>query len=463
MSTLPVAFEERIKKEFKDEAAAFITALQSPSPTSIRLNPGKISSMEQSGIITRCAKLVEWCPEGHYLSERPLFTLDPLLHGGAYYVQEASSMFLKYVLEQELSSSPVRMLDLCAAPGGKSTLAAATLPQGSLLVSNEVIRTRAAILKENIIKWGQDNIVVTNNDPADFKQLAGAFDIILVDAPCSGEGMFRKDAEAIEEWSENNVRLCSERQQRILADIWDCLSPNGILIYSTCTYNRQENEKILEWLLATYEAESIEIRHTFDGITPADSQVYGYHFYPHKTIGEGFFIGAVRKTNGKEYTFKKNKKTKNSKPSPLPSELRPYIQKPDDYTAWQDENIWGIVPSGHAEFIQQLERELRIIYKCCELAEINNKKIKLLPASALWQGLNRQACSIYETDYQTALTFLKKEDIPLPSGLSGNWILISYQGIGLGWCKNLGNRLNNYYPKEWRIRMQIKDINTNNQ
>lgn len=463
MSTLPVAFEERIKKEFKDEAPAFITALQSPSPTSIRLNPGKISTVEQLGISAGCTKTVEWCPGGYYLSERPLFTLDPYLHGGAYYVQEASSMFLKYVLEQVLPSSPIRMLDLCAAPGGKSTLAAATLPQGSLLVSNEVIRTRAAILKENIIKWGQDNIIVTNNDPADFAQLEGAFDVILVDAPCSGEGMFRKDAEAIEEWSENNVRLCCERQQRILADIWGCLRPGGILIYSTCTYNRQENENILEWLLDTYDAEGIEIRHTFEGITPTDSQAYGYHFYPHKIIGEGCFIGAVRKTDGKECTNRKNKKNKNGKASILPAELRSYIQQPDNYSAWQDENIWGIVPSEHAEFIQLLERELRVIYKCCELAEIINKKIKLLPASALWQGLNRQHCTLYETDNQTALTFLKKEDIPIPDRLSGNWILVCYRGISLGWCKNLGNRLNNYYPKEWRIRMQIKDMNTNNQ
>lgn len=462
MSTLPVAFEERIKKEFKDDAMAFITALQNPSPTSIRLNPGKISIAGQPELTFHHGESVKWCSEGYYLSERPLFTLDPCLHGGAYYVQEASSMFLKYILEQILPSTPVRMLDLCAAPGGKSTLAAATLPPGSLLISNEVIRTRAAILKENIIKWGQDNIVVTNNDPADFSHLEGAFDIILVDAPCSGEGMFRKDAEAIEEWSENNIHLCSERQQRILADIWDCLRPDGILIYSTCTYNRQENEEILEWLLDTYEAESIEIPHSFEGISPANSHAYGYHFYPHKTVGEGFFIGAVRKIGGKEYTPSKTGKNKNNKISPLPAELLPYLQHPTKYTAWQNENIWGLVPAEHAGFIQRLEHELHIIYKCCELAEINNKKVKLLPASALWQGLNRQQCTVYEADYRTALTFLKKEDIPLPPELSGNWILVCYQGIGLGWCKNLGKRLNNYYPKEWRIRMQIKDINTNN-
>ncbi len=457
MSTLPATFEERIKKEFKDEATAFIAALQSPAPTSIRLNPGKISPINQPGIISRCEKTVEWCPEGYYLPERPLFTLDPCLHGGAYYVQEASSMFLKYVLEQVLPSSPVRMLDLCAAPGGKSTLAATVLPQGSLLVSNEVIRPRAAVLKENIIKWGHDNIVVTNNDPADFCQLEGAFDIILTDAPCSGEGMFRKDAEAVKEWSENNIRLCSERQRRILSDIWSCLRPGGILIYSTCTYNRQENENILEWLLSAYKAESIEIRHSFEGITPADSQAYGYRFYPHKTVGEGFFIGVIRKTDGKEYSSGKIKKDKSNKPCPIPSELRPYIQKPDNYSPWQDKNTWRIVPAEHAGFIQQLERQLRIVYKGCELAEINNKKIRLLPASALWQGLNRQACTVYETDYQTALTFLKKEEIPLPPELSGNWLLVSYHGIGLGWCKNLGNRLNNYYPKEWRIRMQLNE------
>ena len=268
MNTLPPAFEQRIRRQLGSETEAFLQALNAPAPVSIRLNPGKTPIPADPGTTGNGTRPVPWCPEGLYLPERPAFTLDPLLHGGAYYVQEASSMFLAHVLRQLLPAAPVRMLDLCAAPGGKSTLAASLLPPGSLLVANEVIRSRAAILRENIIKWGQDNIVVTNNDPAGFAPLEGAFDLILVDAPCSGEGMFRKDPAAIAEWSEANARLCAERQRRILADIWQCLRPGGTLVYSTCTYNPDEDEAILEWLLSEWDAETIPLPCPFPGVTP---------------------------------------------------------------------------------------------------------------------------------------------------------------------------------------------------
>ena len=454
MTQLPVAFEERMREQLSGEAEAFLEALQTESPVSIRLNPGKLHSAEGLFPDTQAIQQVAWCDDAWYLSQRPVFTLDPCFHGGAYYVQEASSMFLHHILKQVMPDRSLRVLDLCAAPGGKSTLTAALLPEGSLLVSNEVIRSRAAILKENMIKWGQDNVVVTNNDPADFTELKGAFDIIIVDAPCSGEGMFRKDADAISEWSENNLRLCCERQKRILADIWDCLKPGGHLIYSTCTYNPGENEAILEWLMEDFEARSIAIEHHFEEITSGHSSAHCYHFYPHKTRGEGFFTGVVRKENGQEFTPRRNKKSKPVKPISLPDNVKSFIRKPDHYSAYMNENRIGVIPSCHADFISALEQYLRIQYKGCEIAELNNHKIKLLPALALWQGLDKTQCTVYEADCNTALTFLKKEDISTPA-LTGDWILISYQGIGLGWCKNLGNRLNNYYPKEWRIRMKL--------
>ncbi len=454
MNTLPAAFEERIQARLGREAEAFFKALQAPSPVSIRLHPGKVSSPEGLFPANRITGKVVWCNHGLYLSERPVFTLDPFFHGGAYYVQEASSMFLHHLLKQLLPSTPIRMLDLCAAPGGKSTLAASLLPAGSLLISNEVIRSRASVLKENIIKWGTDHIVITNNDPADFRPLTGAFDIILVDAPCSGEGMFRKDPEAIHEWSAGNLQLCSDRQQRILTDIWDCLKPGGYLIYSTCTYNTGENEAILEWLHRTYQAAPVPIEHNFPGITPAYSDLPGYRFYPHKIQGEGFFIGVVRKTEGKEFNFRKNKRKEHTKPIALPASLKPYLLRPELCQPYADGNILGIIPQTHADFINNLTHTLRILYKGCELAEFNNQKLKLLPPSALWQGLNRNHCNLYPADRNTALAFLKKEDIPL-TGKSGEWVLVTYGDIALGWCKNLGNRMNNYYPKEWRIRMSL--------
>lgn len=454
MNTLPAAFEERIKARLGEEAKAFFNALQTSSPVSIRLNPGKAASPESLFPEERIAGNVAWCDSGFYLSERPVFTLDPLFHGGAYYVQEASSMFLHHILKQLLPSTPVRMLDLCAAPGGKSTLAASLLPPDSLLVANEVIRSRASILRENMIKWGTDHVVVTHNDPADFRPLTGAFDIIAVDAPCSGEGMFRKDPEAMREWSAGNLQLCSERQQRILADIWDCLKPGGYLIYSTCTYNTGENEAILEWLHRTYQATPVPIEHDFPGITPAYSDLPGYRFYPHKIPGEGFFTGVVRKTDGKEFNFRKNKKREQAKPIALPASLKPYLLRPDFYRPYANGNTLGVIPQAQADFIGGMEQTLRILYKGCELAECNNLKLKLLPPSALWQGLNRNHCSLYPADRDTALAFLKKEDIPL-AGNSGQWVLVTYRDIALGWCKNLGNRMNNYYPKEWRIRMSL--------
>lgn len=456
MNIFPASFEERMKKQLQTEAPAFFAALQAEVPVSVRLNPGKAGSFSELFPEQLPVRRVEWCEQAYYLNQRPVFTLDPAFHGGAYYVQEASSMFLAHVLKQILPSTPVRALDLCAAPGGKSTLIASALPQNSLLVSNEVIRSRANILKENIIKWGQDNIVVTNNDPADFSPLEGAFDLVLVDAPCSGEGMFRKDSAAIGEWSENNVQLCSERQQRILSDIWKCVKPGGFLIYSTCTYNRNEDEQILEWLVREFGAQSIKIEHPYTDITPGDSSTYGYHFYPHKTAGEGFFIGVVQKTDGPEFSLRKNKKQKSNKIIPFPATVLPFILTPERYAAYETEVATGLIPLMHSDFISHLGNSLRVIYQGCEIAEPNNRKIKLMPALALWQGLNKNNCTVYEADKTTALTFLKKEDIQVQR-LEGDWILISYGQIGLGWCKNLGNRLNNYYPKEWRIRMAINE------
>lgn len=453
MNQLPNLFVERMKKQLGCEAEAFFEALQANAPVSIRLNPGKPYPLDHQ-LQQTANESVAWCAEGLYLTHRPLFTLDPGLHGGAYYVQEASSMFLRHILQQIKPATPVRVLDLCAAPGGKSTLAASMLTADDLLVSNEVIKTRAAILKENTIKWGTGHTVVTNNDPADFANFTGCFDIIIADVPCSGEGMFRKDPASIGEWSENNLRLCAERQQRILNDIWPCLKPGGFLIYSTCTYNPEENERMLEWMVREKNACPVEISHSFDTITLGDSPIPCYRFYPHKSKGEGFFTGILQKTDGAEYSGKV-KKTAKSPTIKLPAELTSYLTDAERYVPYAQENTIGILPARHAEFIRLLGKQLRVIYQGCELAEANNRKLKLLPSLALWQGLNRTQCDLYEADRETALTYLKKEDIPVPPQ-PGNWLLVCHAGLALGWCKHLGNRLNNYYPKEWRIRMRLE-------
>lgn len=453
MISLPLSFEERMKIQLKDEAGAFFSALRTESPVSVRLNPGK--PVSPGFDFVRPENQLPWCKNAYHLNKRPIFTLDPCFHGGAYYVQEASSMFLSHILQQIMPDTPIRALDLCAAPGGKSTLIASALPAGSLLVSNEVIRSRASILKENIIKWGQDNVVVTGNDPADFSNLTSCFDLVLVDAPCSGEGMFRKDSRAIEEWSESNLQLCSERQKRILSDIWDSLKPGGFLIYSTCTYNRGENEDILDWLIKNHQASTINIEHSFGDIIPTSGQTYGYHFYPHKVKGEGFFIGVVQKTDGKECHKRKEKKDK-TKPITLTPEISRLISQAESFRVYQTDTAIGVIPQAHADFITSIESQLRILYKGCEIAEPNNRKTKWLHPFALYQGLKRDNCIIYNVPLLTALTYLKKEEIPVMAK-AGEWVLITHKNISLGWGKSLGNRLNNYYPKEWRIRMNTAD------
>lgn len=451
MISLPPVFEERMQRVLETEYEAFLEALRAPSPVTVRMNAGKLAAPTFPDTTP-----VAWCPTAFYLRERPVFTLDPCFHGGGYYVQEASSMFIDYILRQILPKYGVRALDLCAAPGGKSTLMASALPAGSVLVANEVIRSRASILKENIVRWGHDNVVVTRSDPSDFTALEGAFDVMLVDAPCSGEGMFRKDVGAIGEWSESNALLCSERQKRIIGDAWDALAPEGYLIYSTCTYNREENEGVAEWIMNRFDASSVCISHCFDSITASDSdRVHGYRFYPHRTQGEGFFVTVVQKHGGREWSPRRGKKQGRVKAPILPREIAGFIGSPQEFSCYANGDLFGIVPAIHEEFIGELESRLRVIYKGCELAEMYQKKLKLSHSLALYKGLNKEAFRVLPTDLRTALTYLKKEDI-VAEAEAGAWILIEYGGVGIGWAKSLGNRLNNYFPKEWRIRMKVE-------
>ncbi len=453
MITLPQAFSERIRDQLKEEADLFFSSLETPSPISIRKNPRKKGKEEIGNLPIDLP--VPWCENGFYLKERPVFTLDPCFHGGAYYVQEASSLFLDYILRQILPPTPVRVLDLCASPGGKSTLIASRLPEGSLLVSNEVIRSRTATLIDNIIRWGQSEILVTNNDSADFSALRGVFDLLLVDAPCSGEGMFRKDTGSIGEWSSSNLQLCSERQKRILQNAWGALKPGGYLIYSTCTYNPEENEKITEWLCRHFQAESISIPHNFPGIRCADADIAGYRFYPHRVRGEGFYISVLRKNEGEVFSWKTGKKTKKEEIIRLPQEVSRLLEGNFSYTVTQKGNRFSVFPASQSEFIRYLEKYFRVLYAGCEIAEVHNRKLKLLHPLALNCHLNRTQIHTFEAGKETALRFLKKEEISVEAP-AGEWILITYNRIALGWGKSLGNRMNNYLPKEWRIRMEIK-------
>ncbi|RYF79793.1 MAG: RsmB/NOP family class I SAM-dependent RNA methyltransferase, partial [Chitinophagaceae bacterium] len=309
---------------------------------------------------------IPWSSHGYYLSKRPSFTLDPLFHAGTYYVQEASSMFLEQAITQHCDvNKTLRVLDLCAAPGGKSTIIQSLISKDSLLVSNEIIKSRASILEENISKWGAANVVVTNNEPAHFKRLPQYFDVLVVDAPCSGSGLFRKDPEAVNEWSLQNVQLCSERQKKILTETWDSLKPGGILIYSTCSYSTAENEDILDWVGDHFEAASLPIQVEEDwSIVQTSSPVHqnaGYRFYPDKLKGEGFFIAVFKKAE--EGTATKLPRGKNKMPLLSATQvavIAPYVKQAADYNfiQWKEEVL--AVNAKHVEDISLLQSVLYI-------------------------------------------------------------------------------------------------------
>lgn len=440
---LPLEFKETTSRLLNDEFPSFIKALETTAPTSIRYN-------DKSDYVP-AGRLVPWCPNAVYLPERPLFTADPLFHAGAYYVQEASSMFLREVVTQFFRGAET-VLDLCAAPGGKSTLLAQTLSDNCMLVSNEIIRSRAYVLAENLNKWGRENTLVTNNDASAFGKLRHFFDAIVVDAPCSGEGMFRKDNAAISEWSPQNVEICAARQKDILTDVWDALKPGGILVYSTCTYNEQENEENIKWAASNFDAEII-IPDTvkFPEIVRTDA---GCRFYPHKVVGEGFFISVLRKSNDESFRPLTKLQQKKGMKFVKSSELPFLLHEPESRIYVNDNNYVRAYPKPHFDRYMHLNAVLNCIDSGLLVAEIKGKDVIPSAQLALSKALDKNSCVCAEVDRETALAFLKKESIVL-SDYPKAYVLICYQNVPLGWVKNLGNRSNNLYPQSWKIRMNL--------
>lgn len=420
---LPKEFETYTRKLFGEERyALFLKGLDQDSPTSIRLNTFKLK--ENEGISeTLIPQQIPWCKEGYYLNERPNFTFDPLLHAGIYYVQEASSMFLSHVLRQ-LIKHPVTMLDLCAAPGGKTTCARTAIPDGSLLFSNEPIGKRAQILAENIQKFGHPDIVVTNNYPRDYKKTKLVFDVIIADVPCSGEGMFRKDAQAIEEWSLQNVEKCCQLQRSIITDIWDNLRPGGILAYSTCTFNAHENEENVAWILNHYDAELIEIpvekewniTSSLIGNPLNDGRKFPvYRFIPGLTKGEGLFMAIIRKAGDNEN-----------------------LNNPNDIRS--------------DKIVAEANKKLKVLVHGVKKNIEKGKNI--IPDHSLALSIvgNKGKFPAIEIDYSTSISYLRHEAIVLPPDSPKGIVTLQYRGVPIGFAKNLGSRANNLYPQEWRIK-----------
>lgn len=444
-------------KDFNKEAFENIHA-SGKQVTSVRLNNSKLSVSEVPSFGGDLVEAVPWTEFGYYLSSRPSFTFDPLFHAGCYYVQEASSMFLEQALKQTVDlSKPLKVLDLCAAPGGKSTHIQSLISKDSLLVSNEVIRSRANILKDNIIKWGCENVVVANNDPADFVRLENYFDIIVVDAPCSGSGLFRRDPQAIDEWSENNVQLCSQRQQRILADVWPALKKDGILIYSTCSYSKDEDEDIMDWISSKLEIgnKKLEIRKEW-GITETVSAAgnTGYRFWPDKVKGEGFFLSVFRKTAGDEAANFKSKKSISTLTKKEEELVTPWA-KTEGFRLVKNQNNVYAWPEKHFEDFNFLLQQLKVVYSGIAVGEM--MKNKLVPTHALaMSNICNGSLHREKLGYDAAIKYLQRRDPEIITDYRG-WTLASYQGHFLGWMNILPGRVNNYYPKELRILKERAD------
>ena len=421
---LPLAFTDYTRNLFGDDLyQIFLKGLDENSPVSIRLNPFKLSEDTNKINPALTPQPIPWCKEGFWLKTRPNFTFDPLLHAGVYYVQEASSMFLSYVLHHWIKQ-PVVALDLCAAPGGKTTCARTSLPAGSLLFSNEPIGKRAQILAENVQKFGHEDVVVTNNYPRDYKKTKLRFDVIIADVPCSGEGMFRKDPQSIEEWSPQNVENCWQLQRSIIADIWDNLKTGGILIYSTCTFNAHEDEENIAWILKEYDAELLSVpteeawnitRSLIDNPLKDGRDFPVYRFIPGKTRGEGIFMAIIRK-RGENVAL--NSKT----------------------TIDIDKAI------------TEARKRLRILSHGVKEGMQKGKNVIPDHTLALSFSADKSAYPNVEVDYQTAIAYLRHEAIVLSSDAPRGIVLLTYKGYPIGFAKNLGNRANNLYPQEWRIK-----------
>ena len=421
---LPLVFTNYTRDLFGDDLyQTFLKGMDETSPISIRLNPFKVAESTHKVNPMLHPQLIPWCEEGYWLDTRPNFTFDPLLHAGAYYVQEASSMFLSYVLHQWVNE-PVMALDLCAAPGGKTTCARTSLPAGSFLLSNEPIGKRAQILAENVQKFGHEDILVTNNYPRDYKKTKLRFDVIIADVPCSGEGMFRKDPSSIEEWSPQNVENCWQLQRNIIADIWDNLKPGGILIYSTCTFNAHEDEENIAWIINEYDAELLSVP-TEEAWNVTGSLIDNplkdcrdfpvYRFIPGKTRGEGLFMAIIRKRGEDEAL---NKKT--------------------------------TIDINKA--ITEARKHLHVLSHGVKEGTQKGKNIIPDHTLALSFSADKSAYPSVDVDYPTAISYLRHEAIVLSPEVPRGIVLLTYKDYPIGFAKNLGSRANNLYPQEWRIK-----------
>jgi NOL1/NOP2/fmu family ribosome biogenesis protein len=369
-------------------------------------------------------------------------------------------MFLEHAVRAHVNlEKPLNVLDLCAAPGGKSTHLLSLLSPSSLLVSNDTIRSRVPILSENLERWGHCNVVVCNNDPEDFGRLPGFFDVIVVDAPCSGEGLFRKNPDATSQWSPRAVERCAARQRRILADVWPSLKEGGILIYSTCTYNKQENEENLTWFSSLYGVEFLSVNVPDEwGIVQSHDNATGYRFFPHRVRGEGFFMSVLRK--GEEPVAGRSGKAKSmlaNPPSDAVRRLRPWIRNADNLFFFIHDNTLHFLPAQKHEDVSWILQNLTIMSAGTAAASVKHTKLVPQHSLALSLWLDKSQVATLPVDEAGAIAYLRKE--PLRASLEkGGYAVVTFNDLPLGWVNVLGNRINSLFPSNRRIRMAAPEV-----
>jgi len=453
--SLPPSFINELNKlaELEPRVNGLADALRDTAPSvSIRFNRAKCPSLPASVAGVIAGNPVPWCPWGLYLGQRPLFTFDPAIHQGLYYVQDASSMFITHVIKSLTQNygHPVTYLDACAAPGGKTTAAIDSLPEGSLVVANEWDYRRAEILRENIIKWGYPATVVSRGDTRYYSKMRETFDIIAADVPCSGEGMMRKDDEAVSQWSPALIEQCTTRQREIIGNLWPSLKQGGYLIYSTCTFNRDENEQMVDYLVDSLGAEPVAIdgSEKFDGILPGIATQYPcYRFMPHRIDGEGLFMAVVKK-NGEIPTARRDK-TRESKPAKLPFRLPDWIPANIEMKLIGD-TLYGISPAWKTT-VEKLMATGNVIMPGIEIATVKGRDLIPSQGLAMSTAFKRGTAPEVEVNRDLALDYLRRDTITLPEGTMRGHVLLTHNSHPLGWVKNLGNRANNLYPSPWRI------------
>lgn len=446
----PDKFEDFLRQSLSEQQCEALTAALGKEPeTSVRYNPYKISARPQG-------EPVPWNRYGFYLSERPQFTLDPVMHAGGYYVQEASSMFVEHLYRQTVGeANGTRLLDLCAAPGGKTTLYSTLVGADGLVVANEPVKQRATVLADNVRRWGIGNVAVTCCEPQHFKDLDDWFDVLAIDAPCSGEGMFRKNSQARDEWSADAVAMCAARQRRIISEAWHTLRPGGVLIYSTCTFNRKENEENVRWIYDNFECEGVEIECPEQwGIVRGDvCGIPTFRFYPHMLRGEGFFAAVLRKADrrARMQMPRARREVMTDLQKKQSAILSRWVNQPQFMRfAAVGDNCYGFYRSQFGA-VKALAQSLNVIYSGVCMGQLFGDKFRPDHSLALFHDLNVSQAATARLTKEQALDFLRRKDPADINVYEQGLNLVCYDDMPIGWIKRIGGRTNSLLPVGFRI------------